>query len=66
MTITKQIGVTYEVQSAGTLLEGQPASFSPATTTVLLDTATTLKVRDNVLIGTPPARFLRVKVNAAP
>jgi len=66
MTITKQIGATYEVQSAGTLLGGQPTSFSPATTTVLLDTATTLKVRDNVLIGTPPARFLRVKVNAAP
>ena len=54
------------MQSAGTLLGGQPASFSPATTTVLLDTATTLKVRDNVLIGTPPARFLRVKVTAAP
>ena len=48
------------------LLGGQPTSFSSATTTVLLDTATTLKVRDNVLIGTPPARFLRVKVTAAP
>jgi len=47
-------------------LAGQPASFSPATTTVLLDNATTLKVRDNVLVGTPPARFLRVKVIAAP
>ncbi len=52
--------------SAGTPLGGQAASFSRATTTVLLDTATTLKVRDNVLIGTPPARFIRGKVIAAP
>ena len=66
ITLTKQAGAAYEVQSAGTLLSAQPASFSPATTTVLLDTATTLKVRDNVLLGTPPARFLRVKVTAAP
>jgi hypothetical protein len=33
---------------------------------VLLDTAATLKVRDNFPFGTPPARFLRVKVIAAP
>jgi hypothetical protein len=66
MTLTKQPGVTYEVQSAGTLLEGQPDSFSPASTTVLLNDATTLKVRDNQLIGTAPGRFLRVKVTAAP
>jgi uncharacterized delta-60 repeat protein len=66
ITITKHTGSAYEVQSAGTLLTGQPASFSPATTTVLLDNGTTLKVRDNVLIGTPPSRFLRVKVTAAP
>lgn len=66
ITLTKHAGATYEVQSAGTLFTGLPASFSPATTTVLLDTGTTLKVRDNILIGTPPARFLRVKVTAAP
>jgi hypothetical protein len=66
ITITKHAGVTYEVQSAGTLATGQPTSFSPTTTTVLLDNGTTLKVRDNILIGTPPARFLRVKVTAAP
>ncbi|MGI8603944.1 MAG: hypothetical protein ACR2OZ_13240 [Verrucomicrobiales bacterium] len=65
-TITRQPGVTYEVQSAGTLQAAQPDSFSPASTTVLIDTATTLKVRDNTLIGTPPARFMRVKVTAAP
>jgi hypothetical protein len=51
------------VQSAATL---DPAAFSAATTTVQLNDATTLKVRDNFLIGTPPARFLRVKVTAAP
>jgi len=52
--------------SAGTLPSGQSASFSPATTTVLLAIATTFKVRNNILIGTPPARFLRVKLTAAP
>jgi hypothetical protein len=66
MTITKHPGVLYEVQSAGTLVGGAPDSFSPSTTTILLDDASTLKVRDNVLIGTPPARYLRVKVTAAP
>ena len=66
MTITRQPGVTYEVQSAGSLQAGQPDSFSPASTTVLIDNATTLKVRDNTPHGTPPARFLRVEVTAAP
>lgn len=28
--------------------------------------STMLKVRGNILIGTPPARFFRVKVTAAP
>jgi len=32
---------------------------------VLINDATTLKVRDNSVIGTPPSRFLRVKVTAA-
>ena len=66
MAFTKRAGVTYEVQSAGTLLTGQPDSFSPASTTVLINNASTLKVRDNILIGTPPARYMRVKVTAAP
>ncbi len=61
-TIAKQPGVTYLVGSAQTL----DAAFSATSTTVLLDTATTLKVRDNVPVGTAPARFLRVKVTAAP
>ena len=63
MTITKQLGVIYEVQTAGTLA---PGSFSTATTTVLTNDATTLTVRDNVLFGTPPSRFIRVRVTAAP
>ncbi len=66
MTITKQAGVSYEVQSAGTLLPALPDSFSAASTTVLTNNATTLKVRDNVLINTGEARFMRVKVTAAP
>ena len=42
------------------------SAFSPASTTVLINDATTLKVRDNILMGTAPGRFLRVKVTAAP
>lgn len=62
MTFTKQPGAIYEIQSAATL----PGAFSAGTTTVLINNSTTLKVRDNVLIGTPPARFMRVQVTAAP
>jgi len=63
LTISKRGGVTYQVQSAGSPAS---ASFSAATTTVLTDTATILKVRDNVLANTPGGRFLRVKITAAP
>ena len=66
ISLTKFRGATYEVQSAGTLFDGQPDSFSAATTTTLLNTSTTLKVRDNVSIGSLPGRFLRVKVLSAP
>jgi hypothetical protein len=66
ITVSKRPGAAYEVQSAGTLRDGQPTSFSAATTTVLLDTASTLMVRDHIPYGTSPARFLRVKVIAAP
>ena len=52
----------YVVETSATL----EAGFSATNTTVLTDTATTLKVRDNVRIGTQPARFLRVQVKAAP
>ena len=63
MTIATRAGVTYSVQSAATPAD---ASFSAATTTVLINDATTLKVRDNELVGTPLSRFMRVKVTAAP
>ena len=66
MTIMRQPGVTCEVQSAGTLLPGQPASFSTTSTTVLINNTTTLKVRDNMLMGTASTFFVRVKVTAAP
>jgi FG-GAP repeat len=66
MTIAKRPGINREVQSAGTLLPALSDSFSSATTTVLIDAATTLKVRDNVRIDTAPARFLRTKLTAAP
>lgn len=66
LTLTKRPGVNYEVQSAASLLPALPESFSAASTTVLLDNTTTLKVRDNVLISAPGGRFMRVKVTAAP
>jgi hypothetical protein len=63
ITVAKHPGVTYQVQSAAA---PDPAAFSAATTTVLLNDANTLKVRDNFLVGTTPGRFLRVHVTAAP
>ena len=63
ITLTKYPGVTYEVQSAAA--PDAPA-FSPATTTVLLDNAAMLKVRDNFPIATNPARWMRGKVTTAP
>lgn len=65
LTIAKHPGVIYEVESAEEALL-PPLSFGPAELTVLIDTATTLKVRDETLSGTRPNRFLRVKVTAAP
>lgn len=61
LTITKQPGVTYEVQTAAAL-----ASFSAATTTVLINDAITLQVRDNFLTSGAATRFIRVLVIAAP
>jgi hypothetical protein len=66
LTITKQPGVTYQVQTAGTLLSAQPDSFSASSTTVLLDNAATLKARDNFLMSTSARRFIRAVVTAAP
>ena len=64
ITLTKRAGVNYTVETTAT--PHVPGTFSAATTTVLLNDATTLKVRDNFLIGTQPKRFMRVRVTAAP
>jgi hypothetical protein len=63
MTIAKRPGVLYTVESAST---PNASAFSVASTTVIIDDPTTLKVRDNVTIGSQNSRFLRVKVVAAP
>ncbi len=60
MTIAKQPGVNYEVQSGSS-----PTSLTASATTVLIDTATTLKVRDNIPVGSGQNRFMRAKVTAA-
>lgn len=64
--LAKQRGAAYEVQSAGTLTPGQPESFSATTTTIVLDDATTLQVRENTPNSTSTARFMRVQVTGAP
>jgi hypothetical protein len=66
MTISKQHGADYEVQSAGTVLPGMPDSFSAATTVLLVNDPATLKVRDQIAVGDAAARFIRLKVIAAP
>ena len=63
LTVAKRAGVTYLGQSAAS---PEAAAFSAATTTVLLNNATTLKVRDNSPLGAGGQRFLRLKVTAAP
>lgn len=63
MTVNKRAGVNYSIESAGGLDIGM---FSPATTTILTNNATTLKARDNFTPATATQRFLRVKVTAAP
>ncbi len=66
LTITKPAGypvngITYSVESAGLLSTANP--WSPATTTVLIDSATTLKVRDNVPVAPGVKRFIRLRVS---
>ena len=63
LTLTKRAGVAYLGQSAATL---DAPGFSTGTTEVLVNNATTLKVRDTVPVGAAPQRFLRVQVSAAP
>jgi drug/metabolite transporter superfamily protein YnfA len=66
MTLSRQPGVRYEVQTAATLLTGRPESFSAASTTILIDNASTLKVRDNFNRTTAPERLIHLRVTAAP
>ena len=63
LTVPKRAGVTYLGQSAAS---PEAAAFSSATTTVLVNDATTLKVRDNSPLSAGGQRFLRLKVTAAP
>jgi alpha-tubulin suppressor-like RCC1 family protein len=66
LTITKHAGVTYEVQTAGTLNENASDSFSAATTTIIIDNAATLKVRDNFILNSNSNRYMRTKVSELP
>lgn len=66
MTIHKQPGVLYEVQTGGSLAPSGPDSFDSSSTTVLIDDATTLKVRDNQLVQGGVRRFIRVLVTGSP
>jgi hypothetical protein len=59
MTMVKRGYMNYTVESAGSL---SPGDFSAASTTILINDATTLKVRDNFPIGAAPSRFMRVKL----
>jgi hypothetical protein len=61
-TIAKQPGVAYLVETGATL----DGDFSAASTVILINDTATLKVRDDVPIGTQPERFLRVQVMASP
>jgi hypothetical protein len=63
IAITKHSGMSYLVQSADA---PDSPRFSAASTTVLLNNGTTLKVRDNLPVATSLNRFLCVKVTAAP
>ncbi len=63
LTFPKHPGVTYLGQSAAI---SDATAFSAATTTVMLDDASTLKFRDNFSTSGTGQRFMRVRVTAAP
>lgn len=63
ITITKHPGVTCLVVTAD---DFQPSSWSAATTNVLIDNATTLKVQDAFSASTASTRVMRVVVTATP
>ena len=63
LTVSKNPNATdviYSVETTGDLTNAN--GWSSATTTVLVDNATTLVVRDNTAIGSAPARFIRLRV----
>lgn len=64
ITLTKRAGASYSVES-GDSPSVASGRFSVDTTTVLVDDATTLKVRDNFPVGAGAARFMRVRVTAS-
>jgi hypothetical protein len=63
ITLGKRAGIAYTVETAGS---PGGAAFSNATTTIITDNASTLKVRDNFTPATAGSRFMRVKVESAP
>jgi hypothetical protein len=65
ITIAKHLGAAYHVETAGTVLAGLTSSFSTDSTTILVNDANTLKVRDNFTRADAPRRFLRVKIQSA-
>lgn len=63
ITLAKQPGVSYLVETGGS---PEAAAFSADTTTLILDSDTTLQVRDNFPVSNGGNRFLRVIVTADP
>lgn len=61
LTLAKRAGVTFLVETSGTLASG---SWSAGTTLVTADTAGTLTVRDTVPVTEGGPRFMRVRVGA--
>ena len=62
MTLSKRAGVNYEVQSSG----ASNGVFSAGSTTILINSSSTLKVRDNFPISGAPSRYMRTRVESAP
>jgi hypothetical protein len=61
ITLAKRPGVTFLVETSGTLASG---SWGTASTVVVTNTAGTLTVRDTVPVSAGEPRFLRVRVTA--
>ena len=61
ITLAKRPGVTFVVETSGTLASG---AWSTVTTAVVVDTAGTLTVRDTVPVSAGEPRFMRVRVTA--